>query len=290
MPLPSTVGFLCSCAVTESADERLGETVNCSECGSTLVRRTARRGPNAGNDFWGCSAFPKCRVVVPSCSKCASPMVRRKAKRGVNAGSEFWGCSTFPKCRFMAQIEDEAAEPVEGGRELAEPDGATPEEVCRFSSPPPERSSGFLRKTFALIDSTQRWFLESDEPDATDRWNKEHRLKVLSYLYDRDQGRCGLCTAEIRRQDLKRAQVEHIIPKDFVRFVLSAEGEASHGGYYESKLHGMDNLQIAHPRCNKKKGDTADVYSWRHPEMPQRVAATATDGRVLMLPPTVPQV
>ncbi|MDE0321978.1 MAG: HNH endonuclease [Acidimicrobiaceae bacterium] len=112
-------------------------------------------------------------------------------------------------------------------------------------------------------------------------------MKVLSYLHDRDAGRCGLCCGEIPRQKLKSAHIEHIIPKDFVRFVLSPHGEASNGGYYTSKLHGMDNLQLAHPRCNKKKGDTADIYRWRHSEMPHRVAAEAADGRVLMLPPTV---
>lgn len=35
----------------------------CPECGSSMVLRTARRGENAGKKFWGCSAYPKCRVV-----------------------------------------------------------------------------------------------------------------------------------------------------------------------------------------------------------------------------------
>ncbi len=33
----------------------------CPLCGSELVLRTARKGSNAGNQFYGCSAFPKCR-------------------------------------------------------------------------------------------------------------------------------------------------------------------------------------------------------------------------------------
>ncbi len=215
-------------------------------------------------------------------------MVRRRAKRGANADGEFWGCSTFPKCRFTVRIEDEAAEPAEDEPAPSQPDNRELGSVCRFSSPPPERPKGLLRKTVALISSTERWILEADEPDATDRWPKEHRKKVLDYLHDRDAGRCGLCCGEIPKQKLNGAHIEHIIPKDFVRFVLSPKGKASNGGYYTSKLHGMDNLQIAHPRCNKKKGDTADAYRWRHPDMPQRVAAVADDGRVLMLPPTVP--
>lgn len=38
----------------------------CNRCGSQLVVRTAKRGINAGNDFYGCSNFPKCRYTEPS--------------------------------------------------------------------------------------------------------------------------------------------------------------------------------------------------------------------------------
>ena len=42
-------------------------------------------------------------VVSPnnSCPKCGSQLVERVAKKGVNAGNTFWGCSNFPKCRFV---------------------------------------------------------------------------------------------------------------------------------------------------------------------------------------------
>ncbi|AQZ95315.1 restriction endonuclease [Halopseudomonas phragmitis] len=36
----------------------------CPLCRSAMVKRTARQGRNAGNDFWGCSAYPKCKGVV----------------------------------------------------------------------------------------------------------------------------------------------------------------------------------------------------------------------------------
>lgn len=36
---------------------------------------------------------------VPSCPACSSPMVMRTAKRGPNPGSQFWGCSQYPECR-----------------------------------------------------------------------------------------------------------------------------------------------------------------------------------------------
>lgn|SRR5690554_878900 len=35
----------------------------CPKCGCGMVLRTTKRGPSAGNQFWGCSAYPKCRVV-----------------------------------------------------------------------------------------------------------------------------------------------------------------------------------------------------------------------------------
>lgn len=35
----------------------------CPRCGSSLVLRTAKAGSRAGQKFWGCSAFPRCRVV-----------------------------------------------------------------------------------------------------------------------------------------------------------------------------------------------------------------------------------
>lgn len=40
------------------------QTTNiCPLCGSPLVQRTARNGPNAGSRFWGCSRFPSCRYT-----------------------------------------------------------------------------------------------------------------------------------------------------------------------------------------------------------------------------------
>lgn len=41
---------------------------------------------------------------APVCQRCGVPMVRRKARRGENAGSEFWGCPNYPKCRNIVPI------------------------------------------------------------------------------------------------------------------------------------------------------------------------------------------
>lgn len=36
---------------------------NCPVCGSDMVRRRARKGNNAGNEFWGCTRYPSCRGI-----------------------------------------------------------------------------------------------------------------------------------------------------------------------------------------------------------------------------------
>ena len=38
------------------------------------------------------------------CPKCSAPMVKRVAKKGTHAGEEFWACSAFPKCRTIKAI------------------------------------------------------------------------------------------------------------------------------------------------------------------------------------------
>jgi restriction system protein len=36
---------------------------------------------------------------APSCPACGKPMVRRAAKAGSKAGQSFWGCSSYPRCK-----------------------------------------------------------------------------------------------------------------------------------------------------------------------------------------------
>ena len=40
------------------------------------------------------------------CPKCGSNLVIRTVKSGERAGQKFWGCSAFPKCRIMQKIDD----------------------------------------------------------------------------------------------------------------------------------------------------------------------------------------
>jgi len=43
-------------------------------------------------------------AMTPSCPICTKAMVRRTAKRGANAGNEFWGCSGYPSCKGTRPI------------------------------------------------------------------------------------------------------------------------------------------------------------------------------------------
>ena len=40
-------------------------------------------------------------VDEKECPRCGEKMVIRKAKRGSNAGKDFWGCTNYPKCRYI---------------------------------------------------------------------------------------------------------------------------------------------------------------------------------------------
>lgn len=45
---------------TDRSDAKL-----CSACGQLMILRTARKGSNAGAQFWGCSGYPDCKSTQP---------------------------------------------------------------------------------------------------------------------------------------------------------------------------------------------------------------------------------
>jgi hypothetical protein len=52
-------------ATQSESDVAVAEQVpHCPSCGVPMVLRTARRGGSAGNQFWGCSNYPRCRETV----------------------------------------------------------------------------------------------------------------------------------------------------------------------------------------------------------------------------------
>lgn len=47
----------------EKPDAKAEDNHVCPRCGGQLILRTAKKGDNAGNQFYGCSNFPKCRYI-----------------------------------------------------------------------------------------------------------------------------------------------------------------------------------------------------------------------------------
>lgn len=50
---------------TPMQPNKMSNDSTCPLCGAEMVLRTAKKGPNVGEKFWGCSAFPKCRATKP---------------------------------------------------------------------------------------------------------------------------------------------------------------------------------------------------------------------------------
>ncbi len=42
---------------------------------------------------------------APPCPKCGKPMIKRVAKKGLNAGKEFWSCPSYPDCKGTRSVK-----------------------------------------------------------------------------------------------------------------------------------------------------------------------------------------
>jgi restriction system protein len=49
--------------INQTMAPRESAAPKCPRCGNDMVKRIAKQGPNAGEPFWGCSAFPQCRGI-----------------------------------------------------------------------------------------------------------------------------------------------------------------------------------------------------------------------------------
>lgn len=48
---------------SKGANDTEDSLLCCPKCGGSLVLRTAKKGPRAGNQFYGCSNYPRCRFT-----------------------------------------------------------------------------------------------------------------------------------------------------------------------------------------------------------------------------------
>lgn len=44
--------------------------------------------------------------TAPTCPKCGAEMKLRTARSGTNKGNQFWGCSNYPRCRGIVNVVD----------------------------------------------------------------------------------------------------------------------------------------------------------------------------------------
>lgn len=51
---------------------------------------------------------PSPQVDTLFCPRCGAKLVLREATNGANAGNKFYGCSRFPKCRYIRNLEKDA--------------------------------------------------------------------------------------------------------------------------------------------------------------------------------------
>lgn len=65
------------------------------------AKRIARRQTEAGDESSRDNPAPVCPC-------CGQPMALRTARKGPNAGSQFWGCSGYPECRATMKLDDPA--------------------------------------------------------------------------------------------------------------------------------------------------------------------------------------
>jgi cytosine/uracil/thiamine/allantoin permease len=47
----------------ETVESKSEATQTCPQCGNTLLERVARKGPNPGSKFMGCSTYPSCKYT-----------------------------------------------------------------------------------------------------------------------------------------------------------------------------------------------------------------------------------
>ena len=66
-PASATVSFATNTPEIPGPDASVSPVfaseMDCPTCGASMIKRTAKRGSNAGNAFWGCSNYPSCRGV-----------------------------------------------------------------------------------------------------------------------------------------------------------------------------------------------------------------------------------
>lgn len=77
---------------------------NVAELTAMLRQKAGREPASPPNEPAAAAASPAASAATPpKCPKCGSTMVLRTARTGASQGEQFWGCSNFPKCRGIVK-------------------------------------------------------------------------------------------------------------------------------------------------------------------------------------------
>jgi len=95
-----TCGEFTAEAVAEAKGQPPIELVNGAAL-LELVRQAQGRTAPTQETFPSVHDAP---AAPPTCPKCGEPMWKRTARSGANAGREFWGCPAYPRCRGTRQV------------------------------------------------------------------------------------------------------------------------------------------------------------------------------------------
>ena len=72
----------------------------------TLIQSVQRHPSQAPSEQ---SSISHQKSEIPSCPRCQSPMTHRIARKGPNPGQSFWGCTNYPQCKGTRKQEPHAA-------------------------------------------------------------------------------------------------------------------------------------------------------------------------------------
>jgi hypothetical protein len=91
--------------VEKSAHWFLEHDKDCGGADFAAKYRAALESPRQEPPMIPQTPTPGYQIGTPTCPKCGAPMVLRTAKKGKRAGKQFWGCSAYPKCRSIINID-----------------------------------------------------------------------------------------------------------------------------------------------------------------------------------------
>lgn len=100
----ATGGFVVTCGVFTAEAEEFAKGRNIRLIDGVLLGAMIRRAEAARPTSIQVTVAATQPVDAHTCPRCGSVMVRRTAQNGAYAGQEFWGCSTFPRCKGVIPI------------------------------------------------------------------------------------------------------------------------------------------------------------------------------------------